>query len=330
MAVVPTNFYQGTSANERFSIPDTTPVVVNAGGGDDYVSATNAGDLIQGGLANDVIHGRGGDDTIYGDLFPGAEGGNDQILAGSGNDVVFGGAGDDYVNAADGNDIVSGDDGDDYLVGGLGADILRGGAGNDFLFGNGVVAGGPLPILAIIEVDVDGVTGLPISPPDTFGDDMGQLPIVDDMASDTIYGGGGHDSAWGFGGNDTLYGGAGNDTLTGGLGRDLLTGGPGKDQFVFAEYGKQNFDHIADFHDGDRIALDVDKFKDLGKAGKKLDKKYFHEGNASKSKNDRVIYDDKTGKLSYDRDGSGKKFDMKTVAVLEKGTDLDASDIWLI
>lgn len=330
MAVVPTNFYQGTSANERFLIPDTTPVIVSAGGGDDYIYATNSGDLLQGGLADDVIEGRGGDDTIYGDLFPGGEGGNDQILAGSGNDVVFGGAGNDYINGGDGNDILSGDDGDDYLVGGLGADIIRGGAGNDFLFGNGVVAGGPLPILEIITVDVDGVTGLPIAPAAIFGGEMGELPIVDDNASDVLYGGSGRDSAWGFGGADTLYGGSGKDTLAGGLGRDLLWGGAGKDQFVFSEFGNKNFDQIGDFHKGDRIALSVGKFKDIGKAGKTLDKKFFHEGNSPKNGNDRIIYDKGKGKLFYDRDGSGGKYDMKKVAVLDPGTVLKASDFDLI
>lgn len=330
MAVVPTNFYQGTSANERFLIPDTTPVVVSAGGGDDYVFATSTSDLLYGGLANDVIVGRGGDDTIYGDLFPGGEGGNDQILAGSGNDVVFGGAGNDYVNGEDGDDIISGDDGDDYLVGGLGADVIRGGAGDDLLFGNGVVVGGPMPILGTIAVDIDGVTGPPILPAAEFGGEMGELPIVDDNAADILYGGSGRDAAWGFGGNDSLYGGGGKDTLTGGLGRDLLWGGAGKDSFVFAEFGDKNYDRIEDFEKGDRIALSVGKFKDIGKAGKTLDKKFFHEGGGPKNGNDRIIYDKSKGKLFYDRDGDGGKFDMKKVAVLDPGTVLKASDFDLI
>ena len=330
MAVVPTNYYQGISSNERFIIPDTTPVIVKAGGGEDYILATNLDDLLYGGLADDVIYARNGDDTIYGDLFPGADGGNDQIHAGSGNDVVFGGAGHDYVNAGDGDDIVNGDEGDDYLVGGLGADVLRGGSGDDFLLGNGVAPDGRLPLLGIISVDIDGITGSPLVQPDEYGGEMGKMPLSDDAAAAVLYGGAGKDAAWGFGGDDSLYGGSGKDTLTGGLGNDYLSGGPGKDQFVCAEFGKNNADQIADFAKGDQLVLAVAKFKDIGKAGGKLSKKYFHEGKGPKDKNARIIYDEKKGKLYYDKDGSGGKSGMKEFAYVEKGLNLHASDFLLV
>jgi Ca2+-binding RTX toxin-like protein len=329
MTVVPTNYYQGISSNERFTVPDTTPVIVSAAGGEDYIFATNLGDLLYGGLADDVIFARNGDDTIYGDLFPGEDGGNDQIHAGTGNDVAYGGAGEDYVNAGDGNDIVNGDDGDDYLLGGLGADVISGGAGDDFLFGNGVVSGGPLPLLGVISVDIDGITGDPLTQPDDYGGEMGELPLVDDNASDTLYGGVGRDAAWGFGGDDNLYGGSGNDSLTGGLGRDHLVGGADKDQFVFAEYGRNNFDVVEDFHKGDQFALAVTKFKGIGNAGGKLSKKYFEVGKEAKSGNDHIIYDKGQGKLYYDADGDGKAA-MKIFATVEKGTGLSASDFILI
>ena len=134
-----------------------------------------------------------------------------------------------------------------------------------------------MPLLEVITVNVDGVGEVPITP-EQFGGNMGQLPTVDDNATDLLYGGSGADAAWGFGGNDELYAGKGADQLTGGLGNDLLVGGAGKDQFAFAEFGKKNFDQIIDFHSGDSIGLAVSAFKGLGKAGKALSDKFFHIG----------------------------------------------------
>jgi Ca2+-binding RTX toxin-like protein len=325
------SYFPGTSANERFVLPEydpPVPAIVEGEGGNDYIYATLTNDLLYGGLGIDVIRGRDGDDTIYGDLYPGTEGGNDQLLSGSGDDVVFGSAGDDYVNASDGDDFVSGGNDADYIVGGLGADEIYGDSGNDFLFGNGVVPGGPLPILEIITVSVDGVTGLPITP-EQFGGDMGELPIVDDNASDQLYGGTGHDAAWGFGGDDEIYGGKGHDDLAGGLGNDLLVGGLGNDQFVFAEFGKINFDRILDFHPGDTFGLDVEVFKGLGDAGTTLAAKYFYIGSAPETPDDRIIYDVKKAAVFYDRDGSGDTYAMKKIAVVELGTILDHADFQL-
>ncbi len=331
MTTIPTNYYEGTSANERFIVPDLTPVIVAGMGGDDYIEATDTGDLLYGNLGNDVIVAKEGDDTIYGDNAPGDDsgGGDDQILAGAGNDTVFGGAGFDFINAQEGNDFVSGDSGDDYVVGGLGSDTLIGGDGNDFLFGNGVPPDGPFPLLEVISVDFDGITGLPITPEDQGGN-MGAMPIIDDNATDIAYGGSGKDVAYGFGGDDGLYGGNGRDVLVGGLDFDVLTGGKGKDQFVFAEFGKSNADFITDFHKGDKIDLVASVFRHLGKSGDTLLDKYFHIGHGAHNKNDRIIFNEDKSKVIYDRDGSGHHYAPKVFAFVDPGTHLHASDFDLI
>jgi Ca2+-binding RTX toxin-like protein len=98
-------------------IGTTENLVVNAGGGDDVITAGNglAGLInltIDGGAGNDTITGGDGNDRLLGGD------GNDIITGGRGNDQLFGGAGDDTFiwNPGDGSDVVEGQDGTDTLV----------------------------------------------------------------------------------------------------------------------------------------------------------------------------------------------------------------------
>ncbi|KQP02752.1 hypothetical protein [Methylobacterium sp. Leaf93] len=108
--------------------------------------------------------------------------------------------------------------------------------------------------------------------------------------------------------------------LDGGLAADTLTGLAGKDTFVFStKLGFSNIDHVTDFSAlDDTIQLSksvfaalsagplaVSAFKDLGVTGAKLDP------------NDRTRYDDETGTLSYDADGSGTAAKAVTFAVID-------------
>ncbi len=328
MANIATSFYEGTAANERFLVPNTVSVIVDGSGGDDYIEATADRDTLYGGTGNDAIAGSGGNDTIYGDDFPDLAGGADQILAGSGDDIAFGCGGRDYINGEAGDDLLFGDRQGDFLVGGSGWDVIRGGYGRDVMFGNGIIPGEALPILLELKVNTDGITGAGI-PVQTFGGDLGPMPIGDDKATDFLYGGWSKDIAFGQGGDDYLYGGQGGDVLAGGHGRDCLNGGGGKDQFLFAEYGAKNTDCITDFEARDRIALDASVFRKLG-SGDVLKSKYFHVGDAPLTGHDRIVYDKATGRIFYDRDGSGGKFDMRKFAMVDKGTELHAHDFLLL
>lgn len=127
-----------------------------------------------------------------------------------------------------------------------------------------------------------------------------------------------------------LDGKAGNDTLHGGVGNDMLTGGTGKDIFVFdtKPAKKTNADWIRDYNIGeDTIWLDNKVFTKLGKKGSeaspaKLNKKYFSL-KGHKDKDDYLAYNRKTGDLTYDADGSGKKFK----PVLIAGVDGDGKAV---
>lgn len=316
----------GTSDDERFNLTTydlAQPVHVEGAGGNDYITATEHRDILIGDAGNDVILGLEGDDTLYGDTGANGAGGDDQLFGGIGDDVIFAGGGIDYVNAGDGDDLVDGGDGDDYVVGGLGADEIYGGSGNDILLGNGIPDDAPLPPLGPITVDFDGVSEDPITP-EQYGGSLGELPVTDDDASDTIYGGDGNDVALGFGGADFLYGGRGSDLLVGGLGNDQLDGGKGADGFGFAEFGAANADHLVRFQTKDTILLDVDVFTGIGAADTTLKNKYFHKGTEAEGKNDKIIYDKKSGTIYYDQDGSGSAHGAEEVATVQKGFKLKA------
>ena len=100
--------FHSEAANDR--------LLINAGGGDDTVTAANGLAAlmkltIDGGAGNDVITGGDGADVLLGGD------GNDFVDGNQGDDVAFLGAGDDVFqwDPGDGSDVVEGQDGVDRL-----------------------------------------------------------------------------------------------------------------------------------------------------------------------------------------------------------------------
>jgi len=111
---------------------------------------------------------------------------------------------------------------------------------------------------------------------------------------------------WGYIGNDTLSAGAGDDTLNGGFGNDILSGGDGNDTFRFSTGldAAQNVPHITDFVSGsDMISLENGVFSALATGA--LPASQFVTGTGAMDADDYLIYDQNTGALYYDADGSG-------------------------
>lgn len=158
--------------------------------------------------------------------------------------------------------------------------------------------------------------------------------------NDSIYGGAGHDWIYGGAGQDWLHGGTGNDRIYGGLHNDMLYGSSGRDCFVFnTKLGtsktdrKVNFDTIGDFSvKYDSLWLDNAIFKKLGKGSVtkpgQLNEEFFATGKALE-KDDYLVYNKKTGILSYDADGSGSKTAVE-FAQLKKGLSLTYKDFFVI
>jgi Ca2+-binding RTX toxin-like protein len=161
--------------------------------------------------------------------------------------------------------------------------------------------------------------------------------IVGTGGNDVLYGGAGNDTVSGGDSSDLLDGKAGDDRISGGLGNDVLFGGAGRDIFVFdtKPAKRTNVDWIRDYNVADdTIWLDDKIFKALGKGSitkpGKLKKDYFSL-KGHKDKNDYLYYNKKTGDLTYDADGSGKKFKPVMVTAIDKDTGaLSAADFLIV
>ncbi len=155
---------------------------------------------------------------------------------------------------------------------------------------------------------------------DVLGEDVdGDLETVDV-----------NDKILGDRGNDKLNGGGGHDTLSGGVGLDTLTGGAGDDVFVFDLRPRQDeADVITDFVTGaDKIWLVGSQFR-LGGVGSALDATTFALGTEATERSHRIVYDQGSGQLFWDADGSGSKEKIK-LAQLEVNTELRASDFLVV
>ena len=158
--------------------------------------------------------------------------------------------------------------------------------------------------------------------------------------ADTITGGHGADGISGFYGNDilngregddTLEGWAGDDTLNGGTGNDTLYGGDGTDTFVFntALSKDSNIDRIISFGllENDTIQLENSVFTKL--AAGALSGSAFYIGTAAHDADDRIIYNETTGALSYDADGKGGSAAVQ-FATLADGLALNKADFMVV
>jgi Ca2+-binding RTX toxin-like protein len=159
---------------------------------------------------------------------------------------------------------------------------------------------------------------------DTFRALAGNDTVHGEDGDDQIWGGLGDDALSGEFGVDTLYGEAGNDRFDGGDGSDHLYGGAGRDTFVFDNrLGSSNVDSIYDFSVADdTIALDDLYYNTFGS---RLDAGEFRIGTRAADRSDKVIYDQASGALYYDPDGSGSGAQIK-IAQLSAQLKMTAAD----
>ena len=158
--------------------------------------------------------------------------------------------------------------------------------------------------------------------------------IIDESGSNDSYyinAGMGNDSLTGGKANDFLVGGAGNDTMDGMKGTDSLLGGGGNDTFVFSSKldATANRDVIVDFNVADDVIwLNNDVFTGLPVGA--LDAEAFAVAAAAAEADDRIIYDQATGVLSFDANG-GARGDAVAFAILtNRPMDLSAADFFVI
>ena len=129
-------------------------------------------------------------------------------------------------------------------------------------------------------------------------------------------------------GDDFLNGGAGRDRLMGGNGVDTLKGAAGQDEFVLQNF-RHSADQIIDFNvNEDQLTLAQSGF-DMDFPVGILPESRFTIGRAAHDRNDRIIYNDQTGALLFDADGSRSGAAI-AIAFLNPNLDLSASNIRIV
>ena len=276
------------------------------------VAGTSAAETLDGTALPDILFGRGGNDLLRG------REGDDHLIGASGADRLLGGTG---------HDKLSGGDGNDRHDGGAGADVMAGGSGHDQY----VIDDAGDRIIEAAGAGSDSVTSsvdfaLPDHVEQLVLTGSGPLAGRGNGGVNSLTGNNGANLLLGGAGGDTIKGGAGNDRLYGEAGGDVLVGGAGFDRFLFnSAPGPGNVDRILDFSVADdAIWLARYAFAGLGPNGT-LSPDAFRQGAAAADSDDRILYDEATGRIAYDSDGSGAGAAV-LFAIVSAGTALTHAD----
>ena len=310
-----------------------------------------------GNSLNNTLTGNSGNNTLDGDL------GNDTMVGGAGNDsyivdstsdVVTEGsnAGTDTIQTTlatytlasltnvenlsftgIGNSTLTGNTLNNVLTGGVGNDNLNGGAGNDTMVGG----------LGDDTYAVDSTTDI-VTEGSGAGTDTIQSSVTYTASANvenlTLTGSSNINATGnalantltGNSGINNLSGGNGNDLLFGGLGNDNLTGGLGNDTFIFNTKlnSTSNRDTITDFtNNNDTIQLSKSVMSALGVLGT-LSANDFKLSTQTLDSSDRIIYNQTSGTLFYDADGSGRSSALQIAILDSRPTDIDYTDFVVV
>jgi serralysin len=243
-------------------------------GQENFIIGSESENLIFGYHGNDIIYGMGGTDRIYGDAINEPYASDDILYGGEGNDFLYGGLGDDMLSGSGGNDTGVFADAESAVIIDLTRPYNNGGsATGEYLF------------------SIENLIG------SAFNDTMSG-----GQSRNMLDGGDGNDRLFGREGGDTIRGGAGSDFIDGGANRDVLTGGAGigdaPDTFYFASASEAG-DTITDFF-SDHIALSAEGFGLTS-----IDDFAFARTTDPLTDDPTMIYDSRSGNLSWDADGSG-------------------------
>lgn len=289
---------------------------------------------LRSGGGADILYGLGGDDSFV------VESGDAQIIefAGGGRDTVYatvsyslgGDAAVELLTAYDRAGTAAlnfgGNQFDQSIYGNAGSNFLNGGGGSDTLYG----LGGDDAYL--VDALNDQVVEFAGGGTDTvYATGSFALGSGSEVETLTVYDRG-TANALNLTGSDTanrIIGNDGANVLDGKGGADTLYGLGGADVFAFSSaLGAGNVDTVIGFASGsDHIQLSSAIFGGLGTGP--LATGAFATGTAAADADDRIVYDQATGRLSYDADGSGAGAAVD-FALLSPGTVLAASDFFLV
>jgi Ca2+-binding RTX toxin-like protein len=354
------NVLSGTSSSDLilgYGGNDT----LNGGAGNDTINGGTGNDRMTGGTGNDIYIVDSSGDIITENLNEGIDtvqssisytlGANLEklILTGTGatngtgnslNNALTGNSGNNALNGGAGNDTINGGTGNDTINGGSGADTLIGGTGNDvYVVDNSSdridekINEGTDTVRASVSYSLDAANALNhltlTGTGNISGTGNGNANIITgNGGNNTLTGAGGNDTLTSGAGNDKLLGGDGNDILVGRAGNDTLTGGGGQDLFTFYS-PNDKVDSITDFNRVD----DTIRVDDVGFGGSlvvgALLESQFVLGTAAADASSRFIYNQSTGALFFDADGTGTSAQIQ-IATLTTKPVISFNDIVVI
>lgn len=348
----------GDDASDRF-VGTAFNDALRGGGGADRLRGEDGNDMLDGGVGADLMAGGAGNDTYHVDdagdqVVEAHDQGVDHVITtvtrtlsdavenltaiGAAAVTLSGNGLDNTITGNAGNNQIQGYAGDDRLDGGAGADTLDGGLGDDTFYidrADDLVVEGVGGGVDTVVVNTASYALSASAEVETLVAMAGTLSLRGSNTANAITSNSLSNSLWGLAGDDRIVAGAGDDKIYGGLGNDILHGQGGKDIFVFdtRTNKRTNVDRIEDFrYQDDSIYLENKIFTKLGKGaskGVKLKKDMFVKNTTAQDRDDRIIYDKKTGDLYYDRDGTGSKAQVKIATFTNKAT-LKYSDFFVI
>ena len=311
--------YPATAGADTLSGGDG-PNQIDGLGGNDVLNGGNGIDQLTGGEGNDTLNGGGGTDTMIGGQ------GNDTYIfdsagdiateaSGQGSDIVFTAVSYTLASNSDveslatidfeattalnlnGNALANtliGNDGNNQLDGKSGADVMVGRDGDDkYLVDNAADK-----TFEDASQGYDVVfTGVSVAL--TNDQEIEGLSSIDWNATYAL-------NLTGNSLNNYLIGNAGTNALDGKGGNDTLQGREGADSYAFTTVlGATNVDVILGFSAADDTIVLENNGVFTGLSAGALPASAFVVGTAAQDLNDRIVYNQATGQLFFDADGSG-------------------------
>ncbi|QLE44367.1 calcium-binding protein [Nostoc sp. C052] len=303
-----------TDYDQNFDFRSSGNNTLNGGVGNDRLSAggSTGDNLLSGGDGNDSLDISGNylynSSYDYSDSRP------------SGNNTLEGGAGDDSLSFSDstGDNLLYGGDGNDSFnlitnsvdtdLSDLAIQTVDGGNGDDSLFTTYNYAAGGITSTFNATTNTGSIT---VGMYRVNYNNIEQLNI-----SGTEY-------------DDLIVGSNGNDILAGGNGNDSLIGGSGTDTFGFYNYNG-GVDTIDDFNaTNELIQVSAAGFGGGLLPGSLLASQ-FVIGTSATTSNQRFIYNNTTGGLFFDQDGSASGFTQVKFAQLSAGLPLTENNFVVV
>ncbi|MBB4290362.1 Ca2+-binding RTX toxin-like protein [Rhizobium leguminosarum] len=304
-----TGHVYGGAGNDTFTVTNPTQIVDESkGGGTDTVMSSISFSL------KDTAHAIGNIENL---TLTGATN-----INGTGNalaNVLVGNSGNNILDGSTGADRMSGHAGNDtYVIDNTGDFADETGAS-----GRDTVKASTSFSLADLQRTAGTIENLTLT-------GTANLSATGNNTANVLTGNDGSNTINGGKGADQLTGGLGNDKLIGKAGADILTGGGGADSFVFdVKPDNLSVDKIRDFSSaaGDKLLFDHTIFAALSLS--KFSDENFVLGTKALEADDRLIYDQTGGTLSFDADGSAAGSAVH-VADLDKSPALHFSDFQLL